>query len=185
MRLFVGWPLPSELASAVSERVAALRSTVPPASWIRGNLHMTFAFIGETDDPTAASLVRSMNRLTCEEQVDLRLAGVGAFPGPRRPRVLWLGLQPLEPVAHLATVVRDAIRDAGAKLDEKRFVPHVTLARTRGEWSSSDVETVASALRPFSGTAVQLDRVVLYRSRLGPRGATHEELVSAELIRSG
>lgn len=181
MRLFIAWPLPESVAAAVREAVATLSSELPDASWTRSHLHLTFAFLGETDDATSHRLTETIQTLSDTTELDVELSSTGAFPDARRPRVLWLGLEPRDGISELARRVRRAASDAGAGFDAKRFVAHVTLARMRSRWTTADVERARASLEPLSGTSMLLNEVVLYRSHPGPSGARHEALVTARL----
>lgn len=184
MRLFVGWPLPSEWSDELLGTVGSLRATLPPASWTRGNLHLTFAFLGETSaelvEPLGSSLTEAMSPL---ESIEVMRGAAGFFPGQRRPRIFWIGLEPLPPLVRVAAAVRAALRSVGAGFDEKRFVPHVTLARIRGSWSASDCAAAREMLeRKYVSPAV-MSEVVLFESRPGSHGAVHTPLLRAPLIR--
>jgi 2'-5' RNA ligase len=71
-----------------------------------------------------------------------------------------------------------ALRAAGVDLEERRYRPHLTLARSaRG--SAPDLRPSVAALADFRGRAWQPDAVRLMHSRLGagPGGhAVHDEL---------
>jgi RNA 2',3'-cyclic 3'-phosphodiesterase len=178
MRLFVGWPLAEDHKAVLAARVAPLRAALPAASWTRPEvLHLTLLFLGETDEGSVPALIGGLDRLCGRAAIPLQIARPGFFPGRKRPRVAWIGLEPRDPIGELAAAVRVA---AGAEPDRRPFHPHLTLARIRGSWAKGDVELFESA---FAGLSLEgvLDRVILFESRLSSAGAQHLPLHEARL----
>jgi len=51
MRLFIATTFPEEILRSLNERLASVRSKLPPASWVRPETqHLTYAFLGEQDE---------------------------------------------------------------------------------------------------------------------------------------
>ncbi|GGK71065.1 RNA 2',3'-cyclic phosphodiesterase [Planomonospora parontospora subsp. parontospora] len=71
-------------------------------------------------------------------------------------------------IVRLADSVGAAARREGIAVDERRFRPHLTLARAkiRGD---VDLRPLVGALEPFAGSAWEADTVHLMRSHLGGR----------------
>ncbi len=139
--------------------------------------HVTLRFLGETSETAVRALSEALARVAASTApFDLVLAGVGAFPSPSRPRVVYVGARAGGPEAtELARRIATALGDvAGPSPAPERFVPHLTLLRVR---SRSDRER-AHALLDGSTPAppprtVRVDRIVLKASTLAPTGARH------------
>lgn len=181
MRAFVGVPVPPERELVtLLDRLAALRAdlkVVDPA-----NLHLTLAFLGEVADARAPDLAEAVRRATRKHApFTTGLAGVGAFPNARHPRVVWVGATEAQKLTGLALAVRDEIAAAGLVEDGKDFRAHVTVARTRSERSMDDlVRFLQSHGRDeFPDLSVREARV--YRSVLGPSGPAYETLAALPL----
>lgn len=108
-------------------QLAALGADCVP----RAYLHVTLEDLGEVP-PEALEAVL----LACERVLDrqppftLRVAGICAFPTPAQPRIV--GLNVLDPRGRLAALraeLHAALVAYGFQLDERRFWPHVALAR--------------------------------------------------------
>ncbi|MFN2443666.1 MAG: RNA 2',3'-cyclic phosphodiesterase [Thermoanaerobaculia bacterium] len=177
MRLFIGWPLPLEQKAALEVRIETLRSALP-ASWARPEaLHLTLLFLGETDSGRVPRLIEALGALSERAALGVALAGAGFFPSAKRPRVAWIGVEPVTPIRDLAHAVHAA---AGAAPGEKEFHPHLTLARIRGSWRSSEVGRFERALAGVRLEGI-LDRIVLFESRLSRGGAQHVPLHEVRL----
>jgi 2'-5' RNA ligase len=64
---------------------------------------------------------------------------VGSFGGRQRLRVIWVGLEgDVEELADLADKVENALTPLGFPRENRRFAPHLTLARVPDEVSPSE-----------------------------------------------
>jgi RNA 2',3'-cyclic 3'-phosphodiesterase len=148
--------------------------------------HLTLRFLGEVD-PARNDRLRSVLEPVGARHAPftIRLEGVGAFPSPERPRVVWVGVTGgREELLALARDVRAAV-DLEFGDAAEAFVPHLTVLRVR---SRTDRE-VAAAL--FAGTRppppprdVAVGRFLLKESVLGARGAAHRILAEFPLSAS-
>jgi 2'-5' RNA ligase len=182
LRLFVAWPAGEAIRQQLGGIVRSLRDRMPAASWARPeSIHLTFAFLGDTPETRIGTLAAALEGCASARAIEVRAEGVGFFPGARRARVAWIGIEPSEPVRALAAQVRAALAAAGARFDEKPFKPHLTLARLKDPWREPDVARLREAFSGWTPPAATLDRVVLYRSTLGSAGAAHAELHAVAL----
>jgi 2'-5' RNA ligase len=111
---------------------------------------------------------------------DLVLRGLGAFPSPTRPRVLWAGVdEGRTAAATLACGVDDALAGLGFEREARAFSPHVTLGRVRGPRPAPRLAEALAAGGHFGRQPVA--SVALMRSDLSPRGARYSELATAPL----
>ncbi|MBM3491103.1 MAG: RNA 2',3'-cyclic phosphodiesterase [Alphaproteobacteria bacterium] len=128
MRLFVAIPLPED----VRVGLAMLAGGVPGAGWVPAdNLHLTLRFLGEVDGRQFEEVCLGLGRVG-GDAFPLELSGVGHFGDRRQARVLWAGVRPSEALARLRGRVERNLEDCGLPREERRFHPHVTLARLRG-----------------------------------------------------
>lgn len=173
LRLFVAVTLPE----AARASLAALQAGVPGARWTPAeNLHLTLRFIGELDEPDFADAMAALAEVEAPA-FELRLAGVGQFGDRRRAHVLWAGVRPSEPLTLLRGRVEAALARAGLPREERKFAPHVTLARLR----DAPPERVGAFLAGhglFQGPAFPVTSFELYSSRLAHTHAQH--VVEAE-----
>lgn len=171
IRLFVALDFPPE----VRERLAGLGGGVPGARWTEAdNLHLTLRFIGEVPDDMAADIDAALAEIE-SPAFDLVLDGVGMFGSGRSARVLWAGVERSEPLTRLQSKVESALVRCGLPAEERKFSPHVTLARLR----DAPKERLGRFLEErglFRAGPMRIDRFTLYRSHLGKGGAVYEAL---------
>lgn len=174
MRAFVALELPE----AFADEVAALSRRLAVACegrFVRpGSHHLTLAFLGEVGEADARRAMDALDA-ACVGIGPLELApeGLGTF-GRGRDVTLWLGIEKDPALEALAGRLRGELAARGLCLDERPFLPHVTLAR-RARLPQAELEGLVF---PQSGEA---SRVTLFRSILGPEGARHKPLYTAEL----
>jgi 2'-5' RNA ligase len=148
------------------------------------NLHVTVKFLGQIDDGRVDQIGGAIRGVAARTSAfDLAVRGLGAFPTPGRPRVLWVGLEPAAPLAALAGDVDATLGEHGFARETRPFAAHVTLGRVR---ETRRNPALADALaRPAECGRLSVRRLSLMRSELHPRGARYTELTSVLLAGGG
>jgi RNA 2',3'-cyclic 3'-phosphodiesterase len=168
MRLFVAIAPPAAVLDELDALVEPLRSSRQDLRWTnREAWHITLAFLGQVDEPTAAKLAQRLERAARRHHdIQLAFSGAGAFPAAGRANVLWSGLSgDRAALARLAeSVVAGATRAGTPPPGKSRpFQPHLTLARCR---MPAEVTGLVAALDGYCGPSWTADRVHLVRSHL-------------------
>jgi 2'-5' RNA ligase len=180
LRLFVAVDVPGPVKDWLAAAITPYRDRIPGARWTnRGGWHVTLKFLGSTW-PRLLSVVRDgvSAAAASAEPFDTALTEIGVFPSARRARVIWAGLSdPDGRFGQLVKLLDDLLAEHFVP-EIREFTPHLTLARLTpprdvGEFVPGLVGTGVGS-DPF-----RVDRLVLYRSHLSPRGATYEPLVEA------
>jgi 2'-5' RNA ligase len=175
-RLFFAVMLPDALRTAVDGVRHRLAGTDRSVRWVRPEgLHLTVRFLGEcTPAQATAAAAAGTASVAALAPFDVALGGLGVFPNPARPRVIWVGLTAGGPEL---TALHDRLEQAlmarrviGAP---ERFTAHLTLGRVR--------EEVAPDARALLGRAITSAPSQAY----GRFTATHLELIESVLGREG
>ena len=167
MRLFVALALPD----AVAEGLILLQGGIPGARWsTREQLHLTLRFIGEVDGRDGQAIDDVLASIHAPRFM-LELKGVGEFGG-KNPRALWAGVRDGVPVEHLQRKVESAVQRIGLAPEERKFSPHVTLARLRGAPRERVITFLASHALYASGS-FEVNAFILYSSTLTPNGSLY------------
>ncbi len=177
MRLFVAIDLPEEVRQSVTDICRGLAGVrwLPPEQ-----LHLTLRFMGEADDAVNAAIRKGLATIA-SPPFPLTLNGTGCFPSPRRPRVLWVGLNSSEPLMELQQKVETAVAAAGLPTEERPFSPHITLARLR-DHRGGDVAPFLAQNASFASGPFMVDAFHLYSSVLTAKGAIHRREASYLLV---
>ncbi|RVX45317.1 2'-5' RNA ligase [Nonomuraea polychroma] len=167
MRLFAALVPPDEVLDEISRAIAPHVGQVPGLRWPdRAGWHITLGFFGEVPEEVLPEMeVRLARAVRRHPALDLAFEGFGGFSSLRRARVFWIGVTG-DSMTRLADSVKAGARRAGAtQTDEKRFHPHLTLARAKVE---TDLRPLVESLSGFSGSPWRAERVHLVRSYPGP-----------------
>ncbi|MFZ5623447.1 MAG: RNA 2',3'-cyclic phosphodiesterase [Gemmatimonadota bacterium] len=182
MRLFAAIPLAGGAAPAAVEVMSQLAGLGWPVRWTRPEqLHLTLKFFGEVSADGAAAIESVLRDETGGvSMIPMELTHLGAFPNPRRARVIWLGLSAPAELERLQHRLEQRWERLGFPGDGRPFQPHVTLGRVR-----DGARLPAGAARRFGQEPMHVGflgaEVVLYESRPGPEGARHQPLASITL----
>lgn len=165
-RLFVALELTSSVADKLQTLVRA--ANLPSTRWApRSSWHITLHFIGEARiDKVCAALETVSAR-----PFNTNISGLGTF-GRFKPRVLWAGVPRSDELIALHGAVGAALRDAGFPLEDRPYVPHVTLAKF-GAIRSNGTSIVNGFLEEhvqFSTDAFHVGGFTLYESVLNAKG---------------
>lgn len=128
IRLFVGLELPEDVRHAL----CGLCGGVPGADWVApDSMHLTLRFIGDVTEADAEDAHDALTRVRAPG-FDMSLRSVGHFSTGDELRALWAGVERNERLEQLRRNVDSALVRMGFPPEERRWRPHVTLARCAG-----------------------------------------------------
>jgi 2'-5' RNA ligase len=189
-RMFAAVRLPESSLRSLVEAQRALERRIADVKWVEAeNLHFTLRFFGELGPEHLGRAIEAGMAVTkVTPAFTLEIAGLGAFPGGGRPRVLWVGVGAgREPLVRLAESLERAFVAAGLGGADRPFAPHLTLGRVRDPNAPRGRRPRAphvplqapAAMRAAIAEAgcepvtVRVESVALVESRLSPRGPTY------------
>ena len=180
MRIFLAVFPPPAVQDAAFAMLEALRPLGHGVSWVkRDNLHYTLRFLGEIDEAHAQRAIEAAREAAAATPAfDAALGAAGAFPTPRRARVLWIGMAAGGPqLVALAGRLATALERHGWEAEARPFSPHLTIGRVRepSDWSGP----LASAAK--GGAAFRVENLAVVHSQLHPRGSIYSILENAPL----
>lgn len=178
IRCFVAVEIPESIQASLCPAQTALQSQVHKASWTKpGNFHLTLKFLGEIQSETIEGISETLTRVTdTYSPFAITFGGIGAFPSLARPRVLWIGIkQGASTVTSLAKSVNRKLELLGFSI-EKRFHPHLTLARIRTEMNLEPLKTILRKYDTINGGSMHVNAIALIQSRLHRSGAIYTPL---------
>lgn len=184
MRLFLAVELEPELRRLLHQATAPLRALLPDAAWVgEERLHLTLKFLGEQPETLVTPLTSAMAEIAERHwPVAMRLRGVGAFPNLRRPRVMWVGIEPTPKLELLQHDVEERCATLGVEVEGKPFRPHLTLGRLRGTEKRETLRDLARAAREIRFRAdTDVLAIALMHSTLSRNGPRYERLAEARL----
>jgi RNA 2',3'-cyclic 3'-phosphodiesterase len=184
VRLFVAINLHRAERERIHRATAVLRAAGFPIRWTATeSLHLTIEFLGESDESSAIRIENVLRDVAADcSPFAMAIAGIGAFPGLGRPRVLWVGVEPAAALIDLHARVARGLGGLGFRIDERPFHPHITIGRAQAIAVAAHfrgLAELAPRIRVEAATTVQ--SIDLMRSRLSPAGAHYECLIAVGL----
>lgn len=191
VRAFFAVPADPVWVESAKELLKRLRPDLPNASWTRPeSWHITLHFLGEISRAQADRFAAEVAPIAGDAVGgDLEPSGAVIFPPRGTARVLGAGFAESASTVFLARLAAAAeelsvpIQDARSKI-QKRFHPHVTLARLRRPWPREAVERYRAALDAWRPPVFRARCAVLFQSRLDPAGAVHTALATCRFAAS-
>jgi 2'-5' RNA ligase len=160
-RLFVGVPV-AERTRLTLER--QLPSKLPGRPGPSENWHFTLRFLGATRRDLRDRFIEDLRRKSFGAPFDIEFDMLGAFPNPRRARILWVGVGlGHERLESIASKVEGSARAAGFDPEPRKFTAHLTLSRLRPPESVAHLLATAQPI----DAKMRVNEVILYRSELG------------------
>lgn len=203
MRLFWAFVPPTDALAAASELLRGLQTPCQrlgyAVTWARPqSLHTTLKFLGEVDAARVPDLIARVQRglaMGTTAPAIVRLRGLGAFPQPERPKVIWLGVAGEREsnqgrLITLATAIEDWMAELGFAREDRPYRAHLTLGRVRDrkqprrgsippeQWRRGLSDLLTGYGEGPIGPPFALKEVVLYESRLGEGAPDYVPLAS-------
>lgn len=184
MRCFIAIELAPELRESVWEATAPMRRAVADVKWVaQYNYHLTLKFLGETPEAEIEGICKALEKAVSGiEGFDIEFEGLGVFPDERRPRVIWVGINPPDRLKAVQAGVERELTAIGIKADDKEFHPHLTIGRVR---SNRGVSAMGREIARMNGVKIgmaQVRSIALMKSELNPEGPVYTRICEIPLI---
>ena len=184
MRLFVALEIPSAVRDNLAALMHELRRADPATSkhaprWVRPeNLHVTLKFIGHVDSNRLEPICAALSQVRSDSPVEIAFRGLGFFPGEKRPRVLWVGIQGSPNLAPLASAIDKRLEPLGVPRESREFTPHLTLARFDPPGISEKLRDAVPRNAARECGSLRTGEFHLIESKTKPSGAEYTALHS-------
>jgi 2'-5' RNA ligase len=183
-RLFVGIPIHSTEAIQIRETWRKDEKLNPNVlKWSDpDNWHITLVFLGNTPETEIDVLQRLIEEsFAYISSFNTQLKGIGVFPNTHNPKVLWLGIEDIQPLMSAQTRLVELLQLNGFAFDKKPLKPHLTLARIRNAAHLTSFESLLKRYQYFTSTPIEINQVILYESVQTINGPVYKPLLVKEL----
>jgi 2'-5' RNA ligase len=191
LRLFVACPVSDDVIGSLTAVQNDLRAAgFNRLRYVRPEgIHITLKFLGGVAANRVGAIIEALATTIRPFEFSLVVQGLGGFRGGRMAgRVIWAGVrgveqgyQPTGPLNDLANVVEGALGPLGFPPENRRFAPHLTLARMPRELSVDARRQLDRFLQSYKFSVpppMIVKEVLLMQSFLGPGGSKYEQLAS-------
>jgi 2'-5' RNA ligase len=140
-------------------------------AWVpAANLHLTLRFVGSVGEELVEGIAGACRKVAARHApIEARAVGLGAFPDPQRPSVLWVGVSAPPSLTALQAELETAMVDLGCEPEARSYHPHVTAGRIK--------EGRGSAAELWNGEidcgSSLLPEIIVYESKTRSAGAEY------------
>ena len=187
MRLFIAIELPDSIKQGITRVQEQLKRPGANAGWTRPEgIHLTLKFLGEVPDAKVTEIMQALDgAVRGTGRFQLAVAGAGAFPNAKVPRVLWIGVGGnVDQLGTLQNAVEAAMEKTGFEREARKFSPHLTLARVGERARPDERQSLGELIAGISFEktyVIDVTSVDLVRSQLTRDGAIYTRLNSIKL----
>jgi len=183
-RLFIAIALPENILIELDQLQTKLKPFCRDAKWARpAGIHLTLKFLGSVDPEQISSITEVLkSAATGHSEPIVRAQGCGFFPNPRRPNVLWVGIE--ANLQSLQQRIEEEMASLGFEKETRPFSPHLTLARFK---DPRGLLPLAQETQKFSNQSFGefiAKSFILFESILRPQGAEHRAVETFPLGRN-
>jgi 2'-5' RNA ligase len=140
------------------------------------NIHITLRFLGNINTLMVEKIHEEMKKVQFTT-FDIKIHGVGAFPNPHYPRVLWAGItQGADQLRSIFNQLEPSLRSLGFAPDSKGFSPHLTIARVKSGRNKAELAKCLTESADYEFGIVRAQCLRLKRSDLTPKGPIYSTL---------
>jgi len=178
-----------ELPEDVKEEARSLGNSIDSPAYVKwvseDNLHITLKFLGDIEGGRVEEIRdRAEGTASRAEPFEIEINKLGGFPNLGFPKVIWLGSEsPPESIFKLHRDLDESLFGLGFEKEDRDYVPHVTLGRTKDD-DDSKIERLGQRLeeRNFDRSwSVPIEKLTLMQSELRSDGPVYTPLFRAKL----
>lgn len=158
-RLFTGLEIPADVAFDLD----LMRGGIIGSRWIDPeSFHITLRFIGDIDERLAREIAYELDGVEARP-FSVRLKAIGVFGG-NKPHMLYAGVEESAELLRLRSIHERICQVLGLGADQRKFTPHVTLARLKDP-NLGGVHRFLASHSLYKSRLFEVARFVLFSSR--------------------
>lgn len=162
----------------MADLISDLRKTKTDIAWLRPEkIHLTLKFLGNTDDSMIPEIKERLSKkLSHYNAFYIKIVGVGCFPSPKRPRVLWIGMENSDLLKGIQKDIDAEVAGFGFAMEERPFSPHLTIGRVRSQKGIAEMLRKFAEFRTADFGAIEVKSIHIMKSELKPSGAEYTSI---------
>lgn len=180
IRTFIGVNIGEQIRANAVALQQRLTRVDPGVRWATPeSMHVTLLFLGEVDEREIVPVCRAVESVAGREPpFTLRVSGVGAFPTPRRPKIVWAGITDgATELQRLYELLEEKLLDMGCyRKEERGYTPHLTLGRVKAEHGGHVLAAELPKLLAWDGGRTTVSEVRVFSSELRREGPEYTVL---------
>lgn len=183
IRTFIAIELEDNVRQRLKEIQEQLQLLGPDVKWIEPeNIHITLRFSGNLSPRKLKTLMTALpGFIKGIPPFLISVSGLGAFPNPQKPEVLWAAVTENGELSHLAEEIESGVASCGLGKGDKEFSPHITIGRIKSLTKITRLTEAIPAYAISPALEQTISKVTLFKSTLTSQGPIYEVLQRVEL----
>ena len=172
MRTFVAVEIHDDkVLNAIAKTQSDFKIKATPVN--KQNMHFTLLFLGEITEEAVENVKKELSSVSFKP-IQVKFTHMGAFPNPRFPRVVWVGVdeEAAKHLIELASQVEKKLEPLGFKSD-KPFRPHLTIFRIKNK---VDISQILDKFKEMDFGKEVITELKFKQSILTPNGPIYSDL---------
>lgn len=184
MRFFVALEIPPENLEELIVMQRKVKEILPDIQLTESDkMHLTIAFIGDQNESLKTPLIKLITDASRGvSNFEVSPGIIDGFPNIHHPNVIWVGVNgEIDNLLVLRERVKDGLAQLRLVVDERRFTPHITLAKTRTIQLTEDQEQKLQQLALEKFKSIRVSSIKLFESIPNHGFHSHNTLAEANL----
>lgn len=185
MRYFIALEIPEESKSQLAKVQQDLKEIIPNLRLIDPvKFHVTIAFIGDQPE----NLISKLEKTMLDSSIGIKPfsvtpAYIDGFPNLHAAHIFWAGVKgDIDQLFILRERIKDNLIDLNLSVDERRFVPHIALAKIGNFHIRKDQESSIQQMMTLPFNPIQVNTIKLFESVPDKGLHTHNILAEIKLV---
>jgi 2'-5' RNA ligase len=146
------------------------------------NIHITLKFLGEIPEERMAR-VAELVRGIAFKPFTLEFRGIGVFPAPSRPSVVWAGVSgEASEMLAVFTELERGLKSLGFEPERRPFQPHVTLCRVRSGKNRAQLAEAVNGMEDEEFGPLRVEHIRLKKSVLTRNGPIYSNVAESRAL---
>jgi 2'-5' RNA ligase len=146
------------------------------------NLHITLAFIGDTEKQMIKSIGSMLNNeFEGSGIIEFSLTGFGLFQNINNPRIIYSAIENPEKLIRAHENIKKGLSELNIVLEEREFNPHLTIGRIKDLVDKSNLQKLVHTFAGKNLQTVSVSEIMYYESVLLPTGPIYKQIIKVKL----
>jgi len=183
VRTFIAFDTPADIRDDAVKLQSELKKSGAGVKWEPSDkFHVTVKFLGDVVEEELGNIIAIVEN-TVKNQLcfDVSYEALGCFPGPGRPKVIWIGVRSLDGrLEALKDGLDSRLLPSGFEVEKRKFHPHITLGRVKTEKNLAHLIPMLKNLN-FEPHKAVIGEIAVIKSVLKPEGSIYSVLRTIQL----
>ncbi len=183
MRFFIALEIPRQNLAQFKSIQNSLQTLIPQARITDlDKIHLTLAFLGEQNPEFKDKLVEVIKQAVQNIPIfEVTPAYIDGFPDIHHPYVLWVGVKgDIDKILLIRESIKDGLEELKLPVDERRFTPHITIAKLSNDFNiSRELEVELEKIMTLPFNPIKISSIKLFESL--PEAGFHKHNTLAEI----